>query len=465
MSDQPHDLETEDPGPREPGHPAPARLADVLMGLPDRARFVARVEEALTAAAGTETVAVLFIDLDGFKRINAALGHWSGDDLLTLLATRLRETLRPADMVTRFGGDEFLVLLSGLPGADAAQAGARRVLGAVARPLRLGAREIHVTCCVGVAAQPPGAAGVDAETLVHNAGRAMYRAKSEGPGSVAVFDHTVSGDWLARMDTENALRAALAAGELRVHYQPIVGLPEGAICGVEALVRWQRAGIGLVPPLEFIGPAERCGLIADIGRWVLETAMSEISGWHRAGLIGPGFALCVNVSRHQLGAGDFAATVAELLDGWALDPSQLWLEITENAVAGEQPVAVEAIEALNRLGVRVAIDDFGVGHSSFAQLAHLPVALLKLDRALTACVDDPRDHAVIAAIPPMVEALHIDAVAEGVETAVQAKDLWMLGYRFAQGFHFARPADARATRDLLAGQPPGPGDARHLGQA
>jgi predicted signal transduction protein with EAL and GGDEF domain len=235
MADQPHDLETEDSGPREPGHPAPARPADVLMGLPDRARFVARVEEALTAAAGTETVAVLFIDLDGFKRINAALGQWSGDDLLTLLATRLRETLQPAGMVTRFGGDEFLVLLGGIPGADDAQAGARRVLG--------------------------------------------------------------------------------------------------------------------------------------------------------------------------------------------------------------------------------------VGHRSFAQLAHLPVALLKLDRALTACVDDPRDHAVIAAIPPMVDALRIDAVAEGVETAVQAKDLWMLGYRFAQGFHFARPADAPATRGLLAGRPPGPGDARHLGQA
>jgi diguanylate cyclase (GGDEF)-like protein len=428
------------------------RLHDALTGLPNRALFLDRTDNALALAERTRhAVAVLFVDLDRFKRINDSLGHASGDALLTAVGERIGESVRGGDTVSRFGGDELLILSTDLDGADGALHLAKRITAALERPFALGDRSVHVSCCVGIALQLPGTEACDAAALVRDADAAMYSAKAEGQGRVRLFDAALHGEALTRLDTEVALRAAIGEGELRVHYQPIVALPNGELRGVEALVRWERPGVGLVPPLEFIGLAEECGLIGELGHWVLSTAMGDVAGWQRAGLIDRDFVLSVNVSARQLTGAQLPAIVAELLESWTLSASQLWLEITETAVASDPAVAQSEIRALAALGVRVALDDFGVGQSSLEQLMHaLPVDILKLDRSFTGHLEDCRERAVIAAIAPMAEALEMTAVAEGVETAAQAKELSMLGYPLAQGFHFGRPVAAGDMRGLLA---------------
>ncbi|HTN25733.1 MAG TPA: EAL domain-containing protein [Solirubrobacteraceae bacterium] len=430
------------------------RLHDALTGLPNRALFLDRAAQALAVSQRTRrAVAVLFLDLDRFKRINDSLGHASGDALLTTVAGRLDATLRPGDTISRFGGDEFLILCDDLDGVDDAIAIAERVTAALDQPFDLDARDVHVSCCIGIALHHPDAPVADPAVLVRDADAAMYSAKAQGAGSVRVFDADLRGEALMRLDTEVALRGAIGAGELRVHYQPIVALADGTLCGVEALVRWERPGVGLVPPLAFIGVAEECGLIAELGSWVLRTAMADVARWHRAGLLEPDFALSVNVSALQLADGALPAVIAEGLQTWSLDPSALWLEITETAVASDPEAARDRILALSALGVRVAIDDFGVGQSSLEQLAQqLPVDVLKLDRSFTSHLDDERQRAVIAAIAPMAEALHMTAVAEGVETAGQAEQLGALGYELAQGYHFGRPVSADAMHLRLAGR-------------
>jgi diguanylate cyclase (GGDEF)-like protein len=428
------------------------RLHDALTGLPNRVLFLDRADNALALAERSgQALAVLFVDLDRFKRINDSLGHASGDTLLTAVAERLNDAVRAGDTVSRFGGDEFLVLSLDVDGADGALHLAQRITAALAQPFRLGDRSVHVSCCVGIALHLPGADLPDAAALVRDADAAMYRAKAEGQGRVRLFDAALHGEALTRLDTETALRDAIGDGELRVHYQPIVALPGGELRGVEALVRWERPGVGLVAPLEFIGLAEECGLIGELGHWVLSTAMNDVAGWSRAGLIERDFVLSVNVSARQLTGSELPGIVAGLLETWTLAPAQLWLEITETAVASDPVLAQSEIRALAALGVRVALDDFGVGQSSLEQLMRaLPVDILKLDRSFTGHLEDGRERAVIAAIAPMAEALEMTAVAEGVETAAQAEELSMLGYPLAQGFHFGRPVAAGDMRALLA---------------
>jgi EAL domain-containing protein (putative c-di-GMP-specific phosphodiesterase class I) len=299
---------------------------------------------------------------------------------------------------------------------------------------------------------PQAGDGADGATLVRNADAALRSAKANGHAQVCVFDPRLHDEALARLDMEVALRAAIGAEELVVHYQPIVGLPDGDLRGVEALVRWQRPQIGLVPPMDFIPLAEESGVIDELGRWVLDTAMGDAAAWKQAGLVGDDFVLSVNVSAHQLTNGELPEVLGDLLAKWLLSPAQLWLEITETAVASDPEVGREQIHALSALGVRVAIDDFGVGQSSLDQLVHsLPVEILKLDRSFTAHLSDWRERAVVAAIAPMAASLQMIAVAEGVETTGQAEELGRLGYPLAQGFLFGRPVDRDATVERLRG--------------
>jgi diguanylate cyclase (GGDEF)-like protein len=434
------------------------RLHDALTGLPNRALFVDRTNQALALAARhRRPVAVLLVDLDRFKRINDSLGHASGDELIAMVGTRLASTLRPGDTVSRFGGDEFVMLCVDIDGIDAALRIAQRVSESFSEPFKLGAREVHVSCCVGVALHVPGETPADAAGLVRDADAAMYRAKQSGAGCTRIFDADLRGETLRQLDTEVALRAALSADELRVHYQPIVALPDGDLRGVEALVRWERPGVGLVGPLEFIGLAEECGLIGDLGRWVLRAAMADAEAWYREGLIGPDFVLSVNVSAHQFASGELAGVVGALLNDWALRPAQLWLEITETAVARDPEVAVRELASLGALGVRVALDDFGVGHSSLEQLVHsLPVDILKLDRSFSGHLEQSRERAVVAAVAPMAAALQMTVIAEGVESAGQAEALSALGYPLAQGYHFGRPVSPAEMRAALARTTPAP---------
>jgi diguanylate cyclase (GGDEF)-like protein len=428
------------------------RLHDTLTGLPNRALFLDRVGQALALAGrGDRAMAVLYIELYRFKRNNDSLGHACGDELLVTLAGRLDSALRPGDTVSRFGGDEFLVLCNDLEGADDALAIAERVTRALDQPFVLDARSVHVSCCIGIAVQPAGAPAVDPAMLVRDADAAMYSAKAQGPGSLRVFDADLRGEALMRLDTEVALREAISAGDLRVHYQPIVSLPDGELRGVEALVRWERPGVGLVPPMAFIGLAEECGLIGELGAWVLRTAMADVDAWNADGLIGPDFVLSVNVSAVQLADDSLPRTIADSLATWSLAPCELWLEITETAVASDPEGARDQILALSALGVRVALDDFGVGQSSLEQLSQqLPVDVLKLDRSFTAHLEDERQRAVVAAIAPMADALHMTAIAEGVETVAQAEELSALGYPLAQGFFFSRPLGSTAMYVELA---------------
>ena len=429
------------------------RLHDALTGLPNRALLQDRADQALALAdRGDRTLAVLFVDVDRFKRINDSLGHASGDELLTMLAARLRSLLDAGDTVSRFGADEFVLLCGQLAGADDARRIAEAIMTALELPFQLGRRNVHVTCCIGIAVHPQAGGGVDAAALVRNAEAALRSAKVAGCARMCVFDPRLHDEALARLDMEVALRTAIAAEELLVHYQPIVGLPNGDLRGVEALVRWQRPEIGLVPPMDFIPLAEESGLISELGRWVLDRAMRDAAGWKAAGLVGDDFVLSVNASAHQLTSGELPATVSGLLAGWALEPAQLWLEITETAVVSDPQVGHAQIRALSALGVRVAIDDFGVGQSSLDQLVHsLPVEILKLDRSFTAHLSDWRERAVVAAIAPMAESLQMIAIAEGVETTVQADELAQLGYPLAQGFLFGRPMDCEAITQRLRG--------------
>jgi diguanylate cyclase (GGDEF)-like protein len=427
------------------------RLHDSLTGLPTRALFLDRADQALALASrDRRALAVLLVDVDRFARINDSLGHASGDELLAMIPARLRKVLAPDHVISRYGADEFLVLCTGLGGTDDALQIANRLIDAFDEPFELAGRSVHITCSVGIAAHLPSHPVRDAASLVRNADAAKHRAKTRGPSSLCVSDSALHGDALTRLDTELALRDALGNGDLRLFYQPIVALPGGRIRGVEALVRWQRPGVGLLPPAAFVPLAEESGLIVPIGAWVLESAMADVAAWQLDGLLGPDFVLSVNVSACQLADGELPAIVRALLERWSLDATHLWLEITESAVAADAATAQREISALSALGLHVAIDDFGVGQSSLEQLVHsLPVDVLKLDRSFTGHLADFREHAVAAAIAPLARALRMTAVAEGVVTAAQAEQLATLGYPLAQGFHFGRPAGAEQTRELL----------------
>ncbi|HWF56662.1 MAG TPA: EAL domain-containing protein [Solirubrobacteraceae bacterium] len=431
---------------------ADERLHDPVTGLPSRELFMDRAETALSRSQpGSHHVALLFVDLDHFKRVNDSLGHAAGDELLREFARRLEGAIRPLDTVSRFGGDEFLILCDGLPRSEYAPKLAARVAAVLDQPFRLASREVHLTCSVGIAVAPMAGTPVDAATLVRDADAAMYAAKQCGGGGVRVFDAELHAAALQRLDTEVALRAALRAGQVRPYYQPIVELDGGETAGVEALARWERPGVGLVPPCDFIPAAEDCGLIDELGRRILAAAMADVDRWFDDGLISRDFWLSVNISPRQLADPMLPELVAELLTGWSLPPSSLCLEITESAVACDPGDVMDGLARLSALGLKVALDDFGVGQSSLARLVHsLPIDVLKLDRTFVSELAEPREGAVVAAVAVMARALGIEAVAEGVETEAQSVALLALGYTQAQGYHFGRAVDADRMRSALS---------------
>jgi diguanylate cyclase (GGDEF)-like protein len=435
---------------------AHARLHDALTGLPNRALFQDRAEHALaTARRRGAPVAAVFLDIDHFKRINDSLGHEAGDAVLREVARRLADGARAADTVSRFGGDEFILLCEDTADDDALRLVAR-VREDVERPIEVAGRAVPVTLSIGIAvhsaAEDPRSGG----ELVRDADAAMYRAKELGRGRVEVFGRELHERALARLDGEVALRRAIDDGELVVHYQPIVALPGGELHGVEALVRWRRPDTGeLVAPGDFIALAEETGLISSLGDWVLRTAVRDVGGWARCGLIDEHFELSVNVSASQLADSQLATAVAEALTGWERPASRLCLEITETAVMHDPQLSERTLEQLAVLGVRLALDDFGVGHSSLGQLARtLPIAVLKLDRSFVAGMSGTRDRGIVQAAAALARALELVAVAEGVESAEQARQLSAMGFPLAQGFYFGRPVERSEIVKRLGGLSP-----------
>jgi len=437
------------------------RLAyfDTLTGLPNREQSRNRLIGALQAAKEKNgLLAVLYLDLDNFKRVNDTLGHAVGDQLLCVVADRLRSSLRyggestpgggsdrPGD-IARLGGDEFMVLLPNLRSTVDAGGVAERLALSLRQPIQVGSNSLVVTPSIGIALYPQD--GSEAETLLRNADLAMYFAKRRAPGTFAFFDVSMNASALHRFTIEEQLRGALERNEFSLQYQPQFDVRTGSISGVEALLRWTNAELGAVSPLEFIPVAEETGLILAIGKWALQAACQQARAWRNEGL--PLQRMAVNVSGRQFALADYPQEVAAVLRETRLEPAVLELEITESVVMADEVWAEKAIKELKALGISLAIDDFGTGYSSFGRLRHFAVDRLKIDRSfVTSITDHSDDRAIAAAIIAMSRSMHIHVTAEGVENYPQLAFLQEQECQDAQGFLLSRPLQADAARELL----------------
>ena len=431
---------------------------DALTGLPNREQLRNRLSSTLAAAKLHQRMqAVLYLDLDNFKRVNDTLGHAVGDELLRFVAARLRSSLRSDDTVddlptarsshiARLGGDEFIVILPNIRSADDAAAVAARLIAELQEPVRLDLHTLVVTPSVGIAMFP--ADGVEVDTLLRNADLAMYFAKRKGPGMFAFFDASMNDAALHRFTLEAKLRGALERGEFTLHYQPQFDVRTGGISGMEALLRWTNDELGVVPPVEFIPVAEETGLILSIGEWVLRNACLQAKAWIDEGL--PVARMAVNVSGQQFILKDFPQLVAGIIKETGIDASMLELEITESVVMKDEAWAEQALAQLKELGVMLAIDDFGTGYSSFGRLRHFAVDRLKIDRSfMTSLIDCSDDRAIAAAIIAMSRSMRINVTAEGVESFPQLLFLQEHDCHEAQGFLFSRALPAADAHKLL----------------
>jgi diguanylate cyclase (GGDEF)-like protein/PAS domain S-box-containing protein len=419
---------------------------DRLTGLANRALLETRLERAVEhASEGRTTVALLNLDLDDFKTVNDSLGHAAGDELLCAIARRLEHRVAAAHLLTRHGGDEFMLLLEDLPGDGRAvsEAVAAELLEELRLPFRVGGAALQVGASVGISLYPADA--LDAADLLKHADAAMYQAKRAGRGRHALYraaDDTAT----RRLELTGRLRTALAEGQLELHFQPVVELASGQIAGAEALVRWNDPERGMVSPAEFIPLAEDTGLIEAVGEWVLDAACGQARAWREQGLA---IEVGVNVSPLELVAPGFGHRVADRMRAHGLGPGTLVIEITESALS-EPAVVAPALDRIAEMGVRIAIDDFGAGFSSLTRLRHLTVHILKLDRSFLAGVpEDSRGAALIAAMLRLARELGLYVVAEGIETPEQLSHLRSAEASHGQGFHLARPMPAAELTALL----------------
>lgn len=427
--------------------------SDSLTSLPNREAFRERLHQALSLAQRHQrTSAILFLDLDDFKRVNDTLGHTVGDLLLQAVAQRLLTSVRDCDVVThgtvddlqhtvaRLGGDEFTILLADIDRGESAATVAQRVLDALSETFHIATHEVFISPSIGVALFPQD--GDDAETLLKNADVAMYAAKRSGKNLYRFFDDSLNESTIKRLKIDTLLRKALGRGELSLHYQPQMDLSSGDVVGVEALIRWHNPEFGSVSPEEFIPLAEENGQIVPIGEWVLNTACAQARRWIDEGF--PLSRVAVNISVIQFVRPDFTDVVAKALAASGLAPAALELEITESLLAKDVSGAVRTLRALKDIGVQLSIDDFGTGYSSLSQLKHFPIDRLKIDRSFVRdVISDHNDAAITLAVIGMAQTMNLDVVAEGVETEAQMRFLETNRCNEVQGFHLSRPLPAK----------------------
>jgi diguanylate cyclase (GGDEF)-like protein len=425
-------------------------LHDPLTGLPNRTLVLDRIAHALARAdRGEASVAVLFLDVDNFKVVNDSLGHRAGDNLLRQLAQRLSDAVRPSDTVGRFGGDEFVVLCEDVVDEPMALRIAGRLARVFEAPFALEGDDVHLaSASIGVVLRD--GAQDDPEELLRDADAAMYRAKERGRSRVELFDSGMRARAIGRLQTEGDLRRALDRNELCVVYQPIVGLDDGTICGFEALVRWQHPERGLLTPAQFIPVAEESGMIVGLGRVVLEEACGQAAEWDSV-------PVHVNLSARQLADPNLIDSVAHVVRTTGVKPSNLVLELTESSLLERAHSPAETLARLKGLGISLILDDFGTGYSSLSYLQHFPLSGLKIDRSFVAGLATGNGGgAIVDAILRMGRALHLEVVAEGLETDEQLDTLRRLGCRLGQGYLFSRPVDvATASKLLRARRVPG----------
>jgi len=437
---------------------------DALTGLANRTAFLAHLDRSVAGRAYGQQSAVMFIDLNGFKQVNDTWGHDAGDALLVGFAKVLRDNTLGADTAARLGGDEFGIVLGNIGGPENAEAVARRIIAALADPIDVGGHRVHARASIGIALSDPRCA---AEEMLSQADVAMYHVKRRKINGWRCYDPSLAAEHTVVAPTAEELFTAIQDDQLRLAYQPIVALQDGAVLGVEALVRWQHPTYGLLSPQEFLPLADTSGLIVPLGEWVLRGACAQVAGWQRRGGSGAGLALNVNLSPRQLAEPGLTERVLAIVADTGFAAGDLILEITENALADEEK-AIPVLRDLHDHGVRIALDDFGTGYSSLRYLSDLPVDVLKLDRCFVAELDGtPTGSAVAEAVIRLSRSLNIDTIAEGVEDAAQATELTLLGSRLAQGYHFAEPLEPAAFTAMLDATPTArrghaePGEAGH----
>ncbi|HEV7843250.1 MAG TPA: EAL domain-containing protein, partial [Pyrinomonadaceae bacterium] len=420
---------------------------DTLTTLPNRVLFEERLTDAIAhAGAGDESLAVMFLSLDRFKKFNDTLGHTVGDQLLKSVADRLRPALQEGDALARFGSDEFSFLLTGINKAEDAGRLAREFQAILEAPFYVEGHELYVTSSIGIGLYPSD--GRDSQDLLKSAGAALYRAKQSGGSNYQFYTADMNARALARLALENQLRWALERKEFRVYYQPQVSISTGQVTGMEALVRWQHPELGLVSPAEFIPLAEDTGLISPIGEWVLRTACAQTRAWHDCGF--KALRVAVNLSPRQFQQPDLTLIVERILKETGLDAASLELEVTESSVMKNAETAIVTLTELKAMGIKISIDDFGSGYSSLSYLKHLPIDVLKIDQSFVSDMTaDPKDAAIVMAIIQLAHSLQLKVIAEGVETDEQLHFLRLLSCDEMQGYLFCRPIPVEAFENLL----------------
>jgi diguanylate cyclase (GGDEF)-like protein len=426
-------------------------LHDALTGLPNRVLFLDRLQSAFNRAKRNfnNQFAVLYLDFDRFKLVNDSFGHLVGDQLLLEIAARLQKVLRASDTIARLGGDEFTMLVEEITNIDEAVQIAERIRQEMAKPFILNEQQIFASVSIGIAGWSRSYTRPD--FLLRDADTALYQAKRLGRDRYEIFNDEMHEKALRFLQIETDLRYAIERDEFFLVYQPIVDLENSNLLGFEALIRWQHPDRGLVSPLEFISIAEEIGMIAPIGEWCLQTACRQLNLWQKNCGFSKDLWVSVNVSTKQFMQTDLVSLVSKTLIETELSPNCLKLEVTESAMVEDIEFAVNVMQKLKQIGVKLSIDDFGTGYSSLSYLHRLPLSSLKIDRSFVNQMNDSEENQeIIKTIVALAKSLNLETIAEGIETIDQMADLKALSCQFGQGYYFAKPLNVRAVEEMFA---------------